>query len=206
MFKFRKSRHLPVDEASSADAPIIAPEAAHFNEASAWDIDRILLIKRSERRAWQFMLLFAGIAAASMVAIVLLMPLKTVEPFVIRVDNSTGIVDIVNTLRTSKNTYDEAISKYFLARYLRAKEGYSPATFALAYSEAGYLSSAPMRDALYAEFNPQNPNSPVNVNGSSDVSIQIKTVSFLKDDLASIRYLKRSTSNNVLPSHWVANG
>ena len=34
-------------------------------------------------------------AVASAVALMVLMPLKRVEPFVIRVDNTTGLVDVV---------------------------------------------------------------------------------------------------------------
>ena len=34
-------------------------------------------------------------AVAAALALALLMPLKRVEPFVVRVDNSTGVVDVV---------------------------------------------------------------------------------------------------------------
>lgn len=180
-------------------------EAAYFREASAWDIDRMTLIRQSERRAWVFTVLFAGIAACSMAAIALMLPLKTVEPFVIRVDNTTGIVDVVNTLRTSSNTYEEAVSKYFLGRYIRAREGYTPSTFGLTYQEAGYLSSTPMRATLYNEFNPKNPGSPVNVYGQGEAIVQIKTISFLKAGIGSVRYLKRATlGDRETTTHWVA--
>jgi type IV secretion system protein VirB8 len=199
---------LPADAASqkAADSrPNESSEEAYFRAATGWDLDRMSILQRAERRAWLFSVLFAIVAAASVVAIVLMLPLKTVEPFVIRVDNATGIVDVVNSLRTSKNTYEESISKYFLSRYIRAKEGYNPATFNLAYSEAGYLSSATMRDALYEEFNPANAGSPVNRYKQGEVSIQIKTISFLRSNIASVRYMK-SVVGVDRPSitHWVA--
>lgn len=179
-------------------------EADYFRAATGWDLDRMGGLQRSERRAWLFSVLFAIVAAVSIAAIALMLPLKTVEPFVIRVDNATGIVDVVNSLRTSKNTYEESISKYFLSRYIRAKEGYSPATFNLAYTEAGYLSSSTMRDALYEEFNPVNAASPVNRYKQGEVTVQIKTISFLRAHIASVRYMK-STAGVDRPSvtHWV---
>ncbi|NSM55939.1 VirB8/TrbF family protein, partial [Serratia marcescens] len=62
---------------------------------------------------------------ASVGAVAALAPLKTVEPFVIRVDNATGIVETVSALSSTSSRYDEAVTKYFLGRYVRAREGYS---------------------------------------------------------------------------------
>lgn len=191
---------------ASADLhPHATSEVAYFQAATGWDLDRMSILQRAERRAWFFSVLFALMATAALVAVVLMLPLKTVEPFVIRVDNTTGIVDVVNALRTSKSTYEESVSKYFLSRYIRAKEGYSPATFNLAYTEAGYLSSSTMRDALYEEFNPANTASPVNRYKQGEVTVQIKTISFLRSNIASIRYLK-TTAGVDRPgvTHWVA--
>ena len=65
------------------------------------------------------------VAFASVMAVAMLTPLKTVEPYVIRVDNSTGIVDVVESLRDGETNYDEAINKYFTQWYVRYREGYS---------------------------------------------------------------------------------
>ena len=50
---------------------------------------------RSARIAWRVAPVLACSRGVALVALMLLMPLKRVEPFVIRVDNSTGIVDVV---------------------------------------------------------------------------------------------------------------
>jgi type IV secretion system protein VirB8 len=203
--RFMKKGAGEVRPASAADDAQGASEAAYFRAATGWDLDRMSILQRSERRAWLFSMLFAVVTTASIVAIVLMLPLKTVEPFVIRVDNATGIVDVVNSLRTSRNTYEESITKFFLSRYIRAKEGYSPATFNIAYNEAGYLSAPALRDSLFEEFNPANPSSPVNLYGQGEVTVQIKTISFLRNNIASIRYLKRlSGVDKPSVTHWVA--
>lgn len=206
MFKKRRSGNDAASASSGGQAGARAyTEEDYFKEASAWDVDRIALIRRSERRAWIFTAIFAMVCACAMATVALLMPLKRVEPFVIRVDNATGIVDVVNTLRTSSNTYDEAVSKYFLGRYIRAREGYAPTTFGLAYQEAGYLSSMQMRTALFDEFNPQNPSSPVNIYKQGEATVQIKTIAFIKPNIASVRYLKKTTaSDREALTHWVA--
>ena len=53
-----------------------------------------------------------------------LLPLKRVEPFVVRVDNATGGVDIVTVLRDAPQSYGEAVDKYFLNKYVLSRESY----------------------------------------------------------------------------------
>ena len=70
----------------------------YFREAESWDTDRVAQSRRSV--AWPPGWRGAGwtCAIACAAALVLLMPLKRVEPFVVRVDNATGIVDVVPDL------------------------------------------------------------------------------------------------------------
>ena len=49
----------------------------------------------SRRRAYWVASAFGGLAALAMVAFNVMLPLKSVEPFVIRVDNTTGVTDVV---------------------------------------------------------------------------------------------------------------
>nr|UXE45442.1 hypothetical protein Hi04_10k_c4921_00019 [uncultured bacterium] len=67
----------------------------YFREAASWDADRAAQAARSARIAW--FVASAGwlCAVTSALAIMLLTPLKTLSPFVIRVDNTTGLVDVV---------------------------------------------------------------------------------------------------------------
>src|SRR5256886_6393943 len=71
------------------------PLTTYYREAASWDADRFARATREARRAWQVAGAGWICAAAGGVSLMLLMPLKRVEPFVVRVDNSTGIVDVV---------------------------------------------------------------------------------------------------------------
>jgi type IV secretion system protein VirB8 len=68
---------------------------AYLSEAASWDGDRALQARRASRVAWRTAAAATICALAVSVALALLMPLKRVDPFVIRVDSSTGIVDVV---------------------------------------------------------------------------------------------------------------
>src|SRR6185437_11952248 len=71
---------------------------AYLAEAASWDRDRAAAAQRGERRAWVISAAGWVMAGMAVAAVLALTPLKRVVPFVIRVDNSTGIVDVVPPL------------------------------------------------------------------------------------------------------------
>ena len=99
-------------------------------------------IEKSERRAWLVAMIAVGAAALSTAAIAMMMPLKASVPYVIRVDNTTGVPDIVTTMTDKSVTGDEIMDKYWLAQYVRARETYDWYTLQRDYDTVGLLSSA----------------------------------------------------------------
>ena len=97
----------------------------YFAESRRWDQDRLAEALRSRRLAWAAAGTATVLAAAAAAAVAALAPLKTSEPFVIRVDEATGAVDVVRALsdETGPVRDDEAVSNYFLGRYVRSREG-----------------------------------------------------------------------------------
>ncbi len=68
---------------------------AYFQESQSWDADRAAQQRHSARVAWWVAAAGWTCAVCGALALVILMPLKRVDPFVVRVDNTTGIVDVV---------------------------------------------------------------------------------------------------------------
>src|SRR3546814_6407729 len=77
--------------------------------------------------AWTVAAATSVLAAASIFAVAALAPLKTVVPYVIRVNQTTGAVDVQTALTQRPMRYDEAVTKYFLAQYVRTRESWIPA-------------------------------------------------------------------------------
>src|SRR3546814_8827408 len=94
----------------------------YFQEARSWDQDRVRSALRSTRIAWTVAAVTSVLAAASIFAFAALAPLKTVVPYVIRVNQTTGAVDVQTALTQRPMRYDEAVTKYFLAQYVRTRE------------------------------------------------------------------------------------
>ncbi len=184
----------------------------YFRAAESWDANRSAQFKRSASVAWWVAVAGWVCAVASAIALVVLMPLKEVEPFVVRVDNSTGIVDVV-PVYAGNAPVDESITRYFLSHYLTVCERFNFSTAESDYEECGAFHSAQRNQAWYAEWSATNPASPLNVHkDGSSVRVQVVSVSFFTrasglGDLAQVRYLKATRPAGGAEetfSHWVA--
>lgn len=180
---------------------------AYLGEARTWETNRVKTLEKSEKRAWWVAGGFGITAVSAVIAVAAMAPLKTVEPFVIRVDNSTGIVDIVESIKDGKTNYDEAVNKYFTQWYVRYREGYSKELAEEYYRNVALMSAGLEQQKYYEWFQPKNPLSPLNVFGPyAKVKIDIKGTSFIKPNVALVRYIKRIERGNDKPqlTHWAA--
>lgn len=96
----------------------------NYSDAVDFESSIRYLVEQSNKRAWLIAFVSVGVAILSIVAVLLLTPLKTVEPYVIRVDNTTGMVDILTILDEEQISSIEALDKHFVAQYIKAREGY----------------------------------------------------------------------------------
>lgn len=184
----------------------------YLKEAASWDADRVAQARRMAVVAWRVAAAGWLCAMASTVALALLTPLKKVVPYLIRVDDSTGVVDVVPTY-TGHAPLGEAVSRYFLTHYVTVCEEFDYAFAERDYEECGALNSARLNEAMYAKWNRANPNSPLNLHkdGTSDM-VRIESVSFFKrasgaSDLAQVRYaLIEHEGDNAAGrvTHWIA--
>ena len=171
------------------------PEVAEYLEAArSWDLDRARAAERGAKRAWFIAAVAMLVTVLALVAVAGLTPMKTVEPFVIRVDNSTGIVDVVPVLM-GKADVPEAVTRYFVTQYVQARERYVGSLAESDYEQVGAYHSPQMNQAWAAAWNRNNPESPLNqyADGTT-VRVQVNAVSFLspasgRRDVVQVRFL-----------------
>jgi type IV secretion system protein VirB8 len=185
---------------------------AYFAEAASWDADRAAQGHRITRIAW--VVAGAGwlVALASAAALMLLMPLKRVEPFVLRVDNSTGVVDVV-PVYAGHAEMPEAVTRYFLDHYVTVCERFNFGTAESDYEECGAYHTAARNQAWYTMWTKTNPASPLNLyRDGSTVRAQVSSISFFErgngvSDLAQARYTKAKRAaggTDEQVTHWIA--
>ncbi len=188
------------------------PLAEYFEQATSWDADRSAQADRSKRIAWRVALAACICVVILSGALLALIPLKRVEPYVIRVDSRTGVVEVVPAY-TGGEDFNQAIARYFLMRYISVCERFDYAMARADYRQCGAFNSASLNQALYTRWNPANPRSPLNVHrDGSTVSVRIEAVSFLGGalgggHLAQVRFeriTRQPGGTRERLGHWIA--
>ena len=180
----------------------------YLESARTWEYDRMRAAIQSKRLAWGVAGGACALAAASAAAVVMLTPLKTVQPYVIRVDRSSGETEIVTALKGPQpRTYDDAVNRYFISQYVRLREGWlNDAARENAYSVM-LMSDHAEASRYLGGVQSGNRNAPSNIYGDKGfVSIAIRTISFLSPTVAQVRYTKIITfgQNTPVAQNWNA--
>lgn len=160
-----------------------------IQSAKAFEKSEIERVKRTSKIAWKiagFCLLLTGVSVG---AVAFLTPLKTVEPFVIRVDNNTGATDVVTMLKSKEQTYGEVMDKYWLTQYIRYRESYDWQTIQDSYNATMLLSAQPIQTE-FSKLYGDNPNAVHKVlKDNYKIMAKVKAVSFV-GNMAQIRFDK----------------
>ncbi len=185
----------------------------YFAAASRWERDHVALVRQGARRAWWVAIGASVLAAVSTAALAALMPLKHVEPFVIRVEASTGVVDVV-PVYTGTADLPESVTRHLVTQYVVQRERYVPAIAESDYEQVGAYHSAAMNQQWAAAWSRANPDSPLSrYADGSHVRVQVQAVSFLKQgrggtaEVLQVRFLtatQKSAGAGEDLAHFVA--
>src|SRR5437868_5629809 len=186
--------------------------AAYFEEAASWDADRAAQSRRSARVAWVVAGAGVACAVACSLALVMLLPLKSVEAFVVRVDSRSGIVDVVPSYQANA-AIDETVTRYLLTHYVRTCERFSWPTAESDYAECAAFHGSQRNQAWAQAWSTTNPASPLNrYKDGTSVRVQVQSLTFFQRasgvaDLAQVRYAKaerRANGAGEQLTYWIA--
>ncbi len=185
-------------------------ESAHlqryFKDGETWEQEIIANAFQSRNRAWIMSFFCMGIAVLSLITLLLLLPLKTFEPYVVTVDRNTGYLEVTKGLYQGNLTQDEAITQANLVKYISLRESYNPSILRENYDLVSLMSQGAALQEYQQLWNGKNPNNPSIVLGrKAAIDIKIQSVSFLNDKTASIRFQRELKENGQTRlSHWTA--
>ena len=112
--------------ASPADrTPIVEAPEDTFASNRAWEVDRALMLERSERRAWTVAAAGIVLGLVGIAAVFVQGPLRRIVEIPIVVDRVTGETTVQQRLAVETIPPLEALDKHNLATFVRAREGYS---------------------------------------------------------------------------------
>lgn len=182
--------------------------SAYYREAGSWATDRLVAMQASRRTAWIIAALALGVAVIEGVALIVLLPLKTVVPYTLLVDRTTGYVQALNPLEPGRTTPDLALVQSMLVQYVIARESFDVATLQANYRKVGLWSAEDARRDYLASMRPSNPDAPLQKYPRTLVyETRVKSVSPLTGQSALVRFetVARNGGGPYEPAQaWVA--
>jgi type IV secretion system protein VirB8 len=181
---------------------------AYYLEADSWGKDRQDAIRTSRRLAWIIAGAAVAIAVLLAITLVVLMPLKTVQPYTLLVDRTTGYVQELNPIDPQRISGDTALTQSFLVQYVIARESFDIDTIQADYRKVALWSADQARTDYVGATQSSNALSPLNVYPRTTVvETRVKSVSPLGPDTALVRFetQRRDAGGQLQPPHpWVA--
>ena len=168
-------------------------------------------LEESNKRAWRVAMVAGGVALLLAIALVILLPLKSVEPYTLLVDRQTGNVEALKPTGEGTVTPDESLTRSFLVQYVTARESFVFGNLQDDYRKVSLWSDTAVRREYAAMMDADNPSSPLSrLPRSAVLKTEVKSVSPLEDNKALVRFTTTRTDGGGFGGfggdarHWVA--
>ncbi|MCT4634652.1 MAG: type IV secretion system protein [Rickettsiales bacterium] len=159
-----------------------APEANSENVVSSinnWYSDRYNSIVVQRNLILIVLLLSLVLVIASVFVVGNVSSTFKIQPFVIEIEKKTGITNIVNPLVNRELTSDEVLNKYFITRYIKAREGYSSESWRYNYLTVVRLLSTPGVYRAFSRFFNGSAQSPIALYGNqTSTEVVFRSIQF----------------------------
>ncbi len=183
-------------------------EPADLPFADSWSESVTADLERSSKRAWIVAIIAAVIALAEAIALVFLIPLKTVEPYTLLVDRQTGNVEALAPLDAQVVAPDTALTRSFLVQYVIARESFSLDALQDDYRKVSLWSQGTTRRQYQNVMDANSPLSPLAyLPRGATIRTEVKSVSSLAEGRALVRFVTTRQDAGARPQeaqHWAA--
>lgn len=163
--------------------------AQHSSQNKNWYRDRYEAVSTQRNFLGVIALASLFLALVSGAIILFMLPQKTVMPFLIQVDESSGHTKIIEQNSLDTISADESLRRYFVIKFLNAREGYDASLLKETSNEVRLLSERTIFRRYWNEvINPQNKQSLYVQLGANGLrQVEIKSVQFLDSGRAQVR-------------------
>ena len=199
---FRKSK----DAVAPQGATDSESAQRYYSEGATWENDIARRNRWSRSLAWVVAAVASLIAAGAIGALVLALPLKTYEPYMVVVDRSSGFVEVKRPIAEGPLTQDEAIATFDVVRYVKARETYDPKGVKDNFDLAQLLSTGAAARDLTELYSPANPRNPIKILGrNATVAVNVKSVTFPNQRTALVRFsTEEKSQTHIVTRNWVS--
>jgi type IV secretion system protein VirB8 len=174
-------------------------ETSNKTKQKSWYQDKYQTVLVQRNILALFTVLSLLIALIASFAMQRLAPLKSVEPFIIQIDQKSGLTEVVEPVTRNRLSSPEQLDDFFLWRYVVARETIDNIDRQLRWNTVLVLSNERVFGQYKFDSSPQNPASPVaqlaEIGGVR--SIENPTITHLNDPgrkVAQVRFVIRERS------------
>ncbi len=185
-------RNKPEKKTGEEDALKTAVKDANSKNEFDWFADRYQSLV-VQRNISIFLLIIAIICITGTgVSLAIITKSKTIEPFVIEIEKTQGLVTYVNNnSKTIEYSQNEALRNYFIKQYIEARETYDTKNSDYFYYKVVRAMSS---DTVYRQFlsilRSGGKSNPINLLANNQQSsINITSITPLKSDTLQIRFV-----------------
>lgn len=163
--------------------------------------DEVFFQLRTQRNRWMIVALFALVMAVlSMGAVLALLPLKEVQPFVVMVDKTTGAAEKIVQVRPVNLSEQEAVRQANLVSYVDDRETYDPTDNETRIPDVLQRSEDQARATLVKLWTRDAPNYPPEIySDRSRVNVVVISITLLTDKTAQVRFRKTLETEGEKP-------
>lgn len=187
--KPKPTKDAPKGAAKRAAKPKTAQD--FIERGRSWDMDVNGRLRASRNLAWVVAGVAGAVAALALMCLALLLPLKTFEPYVVRVDENTGYTTIVRGIIPGDLSEDEAVTMSNIVKYVTSRETYDPQDLEENYYEVTSMSAGKaLGDYVFLWDGSANPDPTPSEEYGFGVqrTVDIKNLSFLSDNTVQVRF------------------
>lgn len=121
-------------------------------------------------------------ALAAVVAVTRLAPLKSVEPYLLEINDKTGITQKVEPISRSAYVANEAVDRYFISTYVRSRESYNFSTTRYNYNTVRVMSAPDIFYAFRRTIDPSLDASLSTVLGTTGIrTVRFRSISYIQN-------------------------
>jgi len=152
---------------------------------------QIVVVQRNVLLLFTLVSMFS--VAVAVIFVKNVMSSKSLEPYVIEVEEKTGIATVVDQLTAQNFTGDQAIRKYFINSFIHAASGYNPRT----YKEDAVKMRLFSTPGIYSDF--RNRINARQLGTGTQIDVRIKSIQFTSANSAQIRLARQITTDGSEP-------
>jgi len=180
---------------------------SYFQDGDRWENEIVRKAKRSRTLAWFVTTIFGVMSMCALIALVMLVPLKSFEPVIVVVDKATGYIETKSGLTKAQDITElHAITQANIVRYIRNREGYDPYAISDNYGTAALLSTGDAARDLQNQYSSTNLNNPARIYGKyKEVLVDVKSVTFPNDSTALVRFsTTEKSTTDAITRHYIS--